>query len=62
MKIGDLVRLSSDDWSDITFFTGLNQQAWVIVALKSDSKGIWIQFEETSYDTWHSASYYEVVE
>lgn len=52
MKVGDLVKLS-DELS--------TQQVWTVVALKSDARGIWIQFDETPFDTWHCAQHYEVI-
>ena len=53
MKVGDLVRLSAEPSI---------QQVWIIVALKTDARGVWIQFDETLKDTWHFSSAYEVVE
>lgn len=52
MKIGDLVRLSGEPSI---------QQVWTIVALRSDARGIWVQFEETQSDTWHAANAYSVI-
>ena len=52
MKVGDLVRLTTEPSI---------QQVWIISDLKSDTRGIWLQFNEAPSDTWHSAAYYEVV-
>ena len=54
MKVGDLVRLSSDE--------PCIQQVWRVTAIKSDSRGIWFQHEDNPYpDVWHAANYYEVI-
>lgn len=52
MKIGDLVSLVDEPSA---------REAWTIVALRSDSRGIWVQFNETPSDTWHYASHYKVI-
>ena len=53
MKAGDLVRLIGNEHSDY--------QTWTIAALRSDARGIWIQFDETPRDTWHWSIHYEVI-
>jgi hypothetical protein len=52
MKVGDLVRQLDEL---------VIQQTWTIVALRSDARGIWVQFDETPHDTWHAANAYEVI-
>ena len=53
MKVGDLVMLATEEQVD--------QTVWMIRSLKSDARGIWIQFEETPEDTWYAGSLYEVI-
>ena len=53
MKIGDMVILATEEPA--------GQNVWIITALKSDARGIWIQFKETPGDTWYAGSSYKVV-
>jgi hypothetical protein len=53
MKVGDLVRLE--------IVEPAIQNVWIIRSLKSDARGIWIQFEETPDDTWYAGSLYKVI-
>jgi hypothetical protein len=53
MKVGDLVRLMGNEHPDY--------QTWTIAALRSDARGIWIQFDEMPRDTWHWSIHYEVI-
>lgn len=55
MKVGDTVRqIDEEDLYE-------TQQAWVVVDIKSDSRGLWIKFNDDIYsDMWHDSSYYEV--
>lgn len=53
MEVGDTVQLSAT-----TLFI---QQVWIIKALRTDAKGVWLQFQETPPDTWHNAAHYEVI-
>lgn len=53
MKVGDMVRLATEEPA--------GQNVWIIRSLKSDARGIWIQFEETPDDTWYAGKLYEVI-
>ena len=53
MKVGDMVRLVVAEPA--------GQSVWIIRSLKSDARGIWLQFLETPDDTWHAGSSYEVI-
>jgi len=54
VKVGDTVRLVGD-------YT--ISQAWVIINIKSNSKGLWIQVKDDCKvpDVWHKADNYEVI-
>lgn len=53
MKVGDTVILKGDHPTI--------QQAWIIKVIKSDARGLWLQFDETPEDMWYASSSYEVV-
>ena len=55
MKVGDMVRLIDVDQSI--------QQVWMITAIKSNTKGLWIQIDGNSRlaDVWWLADSYEVI-
>lgn len=53
MKIGDMVRLAGEQ--------PCIQQVWIIKNIKSDARGIWLQFDETPNDMWYSAKSYEIL-
>ena len=53
MKVGDLVKPAVVEPA--------GQSVWIIRSLKTDARGIWIQFEETPDDTWHAGSLYKVI-
>jgi hypothetical protein len=53
MKVGDMVRLVVAEPA--------GQSVWIIRSLKSDARGIWLQFLETPDDTWHAGSSYEAI-
>ena len=53
MKGGDRVRLAVVELA--------SQNVWIIRSLKTDARGIWVQFEETPDDTWHAGSLYKVI-
>jgi hypothetical protein len=53
MKVGNVVRLAGDQ-------PGI-QQVWVIKSIKSDARGLWLQFDETPDDMWYASTPYEVI-
>jgi|TARA_R110002060_G_scaffold63499_1_gene72772 hypothetical protein len=55
MKVGDLIKVSGEQ--------GALQQVWVIAAIKTDARGVWVQFDNKNYTVtvWHDASFYEVI-
>ncbi|MDB4337607.1 hypothetical protein OAA09_01155 [bacterium] len=56
MKSGDTVRQIDDESLHRT------QQTWVVTDIKSDSRGLWVKFNDDVYsDMWHDSSYYEVI-
>jgi|TARA_B110000467_G_C18224779_1_gene425173 hypothetical protein len=58
MKVGDVIRVSNQDPPAVI------QQVWVIAAIKTDHRGVWVQFDNKNYtvDVWHDASFYEVIQ
>ncbi len=53
MKVGDSVHLVNDESS---------QKVWVVTAVKSTSRGFWIQLNDDCKipDVWHNSKNYEV--
>lgn len=57
MKVGDVIRISNQTSPPVI------QQVWVVGAIKTDARGVWVQFDNKNYsvDVWHDASFYEVI-
>ncbi len=59
MRVGDSVRLRTLDLLDFAI-----QQVWIVKAVRSDSRAVWIQVNDPAYagEVWHNALLYEVIE
>ena len=56
MKIGDQVQ----ELDELKLYK--THKICVVVDLKSDSRGIWVKFDnDMDTDVWHAAQYYEVI-
>ena len=55
MKVGDMVRLTGEN---------VITQVWVVTAVRSDSRAIWVQIDDESWveNVWHDSRRFEVVD
>jgi hypothetical protein len=51
MRVGDTVVL-------LAAKEHLSQNILIVRSIKTDARGVWIQFEETPDDTWHAGNMY----
>ena len=61
MMVGNSVRLRTDDTH--TDHCAI-QQVWIVKAVRSDARAVWIQINDSAYagEVWHNALLYEVIE
>jgi len=61
MSAGDSVRLRTDN---LHAEHCAIQQVWIVKAVRSDSRAVWIQINDSAYasEVWHNALLYEVIE